>query len=293
MSQISASLVKELRERTGLGMMECKKALTETDGDLTRAEDLLRIKSGSKASKVAGRIAAEGAIAVHISDDGRAGAIVEVNCETDFVGKDTNFLKFASDIATVVMAKSVTDPLQLAELKLPSGETVEEARQALIMKLGENMSVRRAQKVNAEGSLASYLHGGRIGVLVDVVGGTAELGKDLAMHIAAAKPVAVSADDVDSTLIEREREIAKARALESGKPENIIDKIVDGSVKKYLSEVTLYGQVFVKDDKKTVDKLLAETNSSVNSFHTFVVGEGIEKRVDDFAAEVAAQAGKK
>ena len=293
MSQISASLVKELRERTGLGMMECKKALTETDGDLTKAEDLLRIKSGSKASKVAGRIAAEGAIAVHISDDGKAGAIVEVNCETDFVGKDANFLKFASDIATVVMAQSVTEPSQLADQKLPSGDTVEEARQALIMKLGENMSVRRAQKVTAEGSLSSYLHGGRIGVLVDVVDGTAELGKDLATHIAAAKPVAVSADDVDSTLIEREREIAKARALESGKPENIIDKIVDGSVKKYLSEVTLYGQVFVKDDKKTVEKLLAETNSSVKSFHTFVVGEGIEKRVDDFAAEVAAQAGKK
>jgi elongation factor Ts len=293
MAQITASLVKELRERTGLGMMECKKALTETDGDLTKAEDLMRIKSGSKASKVSGRVAAEGTIVVSMSTDAKQGAIVEVNCETDFVGKDPSFLSFANNIADVVRSTGETDVSAISNQKLASGETVEEVRQALIMKLGENISVRRAKKFEAKGVLASYLHGGRIGVVIDIVDGTAELGKDLAMHIAAVKPVAVSAAEVDKASLEREREIAKARAIESGKPENIIEKIVDGSVKKYLSEVTLYGQVFVKDDKKTVEKLLAETKSSVDSFALYVVGEGIEKKVDDFAAEVAAQMANK
>lgn len=293
MTQITASLVKELRERTGLGMMECKKALTETEGDLTKAEDLMRIKSGSKASKVSGRVAAEGAIVVSISADAKQGAIVEVNCETDFVGKDTSFLSFANSIADIVRSTGETDVSAISNQKLATGETVDEVRQALIMKLGENISVRRAKQFAAKGLLASYLHGGRIGVIVDVIDGTAELGKDLAMHIAAVKPVAVSAVDVDEATLDREREIAKARAIESGKPENIIEKIVDGSVKKYLSEVTLYGQVFVKDDKKTVEKLLSETKSSVDSFSLYVVGEGIEKKVDDFAAEVAAQMANK
>lgn len=293
MTQITASLVKELRERTGLGMMECKKALSETDGDLVKAEDLMRIKSGSKASKVSGRVAAEGAIAVAISDDMRQGAIVEVNCETDFVGKDESFLKFANDIADIVNKTGESDIAVISEQKLPQGESVEEVRQALIMKLGENISVRRAKKFNAKGALSSYLHGGRIGVMVDLVNGSSELGKDMAMHIAAVKPVSVSSKDVDPALLEKEREIAKARAVESGKPDNIIEKIIDGSVKKYLSEVTLYGQVFVKDDKKTVEKLLDETESSVAAFALYVVGEGIEKKVDDFAAEVAAQMASK
>lgn len=293
MTQITASLVKELRERTGLGMMECKKALSETDGDLVKAEDLMRIKSGSKASKVSGRVAAEGAIAVAIGDDMRQGAIVEVNCETDFVGKDESFLKFANDIADIVIKTGESDIAVISEQKLPQGESVEEVRQALIMKLGENISVRRAKKFNAKGALSSYLHGGRIGVMVDLVNGSSELGKDMAMHIAAVKPVSVSSKDVDPALLEKEREIAKARAVESGKPDNIIEKIIEGSVKKYLSEVTLYGQVFVKDDKKTVEKLLDETESSVAAFALYVVGEGIEKKVDDFAAEVAAQMASK
>ena len=293
MTQITASLVKELRERTGLGMMECKKALTETEGDLVKAEDLMRIKSGAKANKMAGRIAAEGGIAISISADAKQCAIVEVNCETDFVGKDESFLNFINSVAEVVNLTSETDIAAISNQKLPQGETVEEVRQSLIMKLGENISLRRAIKFDAKGSLASYLHGNRIGALVDVVNGSPELGKDLAMHIAAAKPVALSSKDVDANVLDREREIAKTRAIESGKPENIVEKIVEGSVQKYLSEVTLYGQIFVKDDKKSIEKLLNETQSSVDSFALFVVGEGIEKKVDDFAAEVAAQMANK
>jgi elongation factor Ts len=289
MAEITASLVKELRERTGLGMMECKKALTETDGDLQKAEDLLRIKSGSKASKVAGRIAAEGTVATWISKDGKNGALVEVNCETDFVGKDANFLGFASSVAELAGAKGVTDVVALMGEKLASGNTLEQARQELVMKLGENISVRRAAVSANSGEVSTYIHGNKIGVLVSLSGGSAELGKDLAMHIAACKPVALSADHVDPSLIERERDIAKARALESGKPEAIVEKIVEGTVQKFLAEVTLYGQSFVKDDKKTVSKLLEENGATVNDFTMFVVGEGLEKRQDDFAAEVAAQ----
>jgi len=289
MAEITASLVKELRERTGLGMMECKKALTETDGDLQKAEDLLRIKSGSKASKVAGRIAAEGTVSTWISKDGKTGALVEVNCETDFVGKDANFLGFASSVAEVAGATGVTDVDVLMGEKLASGNTLEQARQELVMKLGENISVRRAAVSANSGEVSTYLHGNKIGVLVSLSGGSAELGKDLAMHIAACKPVALSAAHVDPSLIERERDIAKARAFESGKPEAIVEKIVEGTVQKFLAEVTLYGQSFVKDDKKTVGKLLEENGATVNDFIMFVVGEGIEKRQDDFAAEVAAQ----
>ena len=290
MAAVTASMVKELRERTGLGMMECKKALTEVDGDMKKAEDLLRIKSGAKASKVAGRVAAEGAIGAYVSPDGKVGALVEVNCETDFVAKDANFGDFVNAVAELAATSGVTDVEKLADLTLPSGETVEEKRQGLVMKLGENMSVRRAAVNRAEGKLAHYLHGTRIGVLVDVVGGEEALGKDLAMHIAASRPVAVSRNDVPAEMIEREREIAKARALESGKPENIVEKIVEGSVQKFLSEITLYGQPFVKDDKQTVEKLLAAQKAQVTAFSLFVVGEGIEKKTTDFAAEVAAQA---
>ena len=289
MADITASMVKELRERTGLGMMECKKALVETDGDMTKAEDLLRVKSGAKANKVAGRVAAEGAIGIHVSPDASIGAIVEVNCETDFVAKDGNFGEFVNSVAELVASAGETDIEKLSALKLPSGETVEEKRQALIGKLGENISVRRAAVHRAQGRLAHYLHGVRIGVIVDVEGGDETLGKDLAMHIAASKPIAISSDQVAPENIARERDIAKARAIEEGKPDNIVEKIVEGSVRKYLSEVTLYGQPFVKDDKTTVEKLLASKKAKVAGFSLFVVGEGIEKKSTDFAAEVAAQ----
>jgi len=289
MAEITASMVKELRQRTGMGMMECKKALIEVDGDMKKAEDLLRIKSGAKATKAAGRVAAEGAIGIYVNQDSKVGAIVEVNCETDFVAKDSNFGDFVNAIAQLIAKSGVTSVDELAQQKLPSGESVEEKRQALVAKLGENISVRRVALHRAEGQLGQYLHGIRIGVIVDVDGGDDALGKDLAMHIAASKPVAISRDQVPPELIEREREIAKARALESGKPENIVEKIVDGSVHKYLSEITLYGQPFVKDDKVTIEKLLASKKARVAGFSLFVVGEGIEKKTTDFAAEVAAQ----
>ncbi|MGD8788290.1 MAG: translation elongation factor Ts [Burkholderiales bacterium] len=288
MAEITASMVKELRERTGLGMMECKKALVESDGDMKKAEDLLRVKSGAKANKVAGRVAAEGAIGIHVTPDAKKGAIVEVNCETDFVAKDSNFGEFVNSLAELVATSGETDVEKLTSLKLPSGETVEEKRQALIGKLGENITVRRAALHSTSGQLAQYLHGVRIGVIVDVEGGDETLGKDLAMHIAASKPLAISKEQVPAETIEREREIAKARALEEGKPENIVEKIVEGSVRKYLSEITLHGQPFVKDDKMSVEKLLASKKARVNGFSLYVVGEGIEKKSTDFAAEVAA-----
>ena len=290
MAEITAALVKELRELTGLGMMECKKALEEAGGDMKKAEDLLRIKSGAKAGKMAGRVAAEGAIGVYVSADGKLGALVEVNCETDFVAKDVNFAGFVKSVAELAAIKGVADVDVLAKAELSPGQTVEGARQALVMKLGENMSVRRIAVHKAKGKLAHYLHGARIGVMLDLEGGDDVLGKDLSMHIAASKPICVSKDQVSADLISREREIARARALESGKPANLIDKIVEGSVQKYLAEVTLLGQAFVKDDKVTVEKLLASKGASVNAFTLFIVGEGIEKKSSDFAAEVAAQA---
>ena len=290
MADITAGMVKELRERTGLGMMECKKALEEAGGDIKKAEDLLRIKSGAKAGKMAGRVAAEGAIGVYVSADGKLGALVEVNCETDFVAKDANFAGFVKSVAGLAAAKGITAVDALARTELSPGQTVEAARQALVMKLGENMSVRRIAVHRAKGRLAHYLHGTRIGVMLDLEGGDDVLGKNLSMHIAASKPISVSRDQVSAELISREREIATARALESGKPANIVDKIVEGSVQKYLAEVTLLGQPFVKDDKVTVEKLLAARGARVNAFTLFIVGEGIEKKSSDFAAEVAAQA---
>jgi elongation factor Ts len=292
MAEITAGMVKELRERTGLGMMECKKALEEAGGDMKKAEDLLRIKSGAKASKVAGRVAAEGAIGAFVSADRRLGSLVEVNCETDFVAKDANFTGLVRSIAEIAATQGITDVAALGQARLASGETVEAARQALVMKLGENMSVRRVAVHKAKGLLAHYLHGSRIGVMLDIEGGDEALGKDLAMHIAASKPISVSKDQVAPELISRERDIARARALESGKPANLIDKIAEGSVQKYLSEVTLLGQPFVKDDKTSVEKLLASKGAKVHAFTLFVVGEGIEKKTTDFAAEVAAQVGQ-
>lgn len=290
MAEITAGMVKELRERTGLGMMECKRALEEAGGDMKKAEDLLRIKSGAKAGKMAGRVAAEGAIGIYVSADRKLGALVEVNCETDFVAKDENFATLVKSVAELAAIKGIADVEALAQAQLPSGQSVEAARQALVMKLGENMSVRRVAVHLAKGRLAHYLHGTRIGVMLDIEGGDDALGKDLAMHIAASKPISVSRDQVSADLISREREIAKARALESGKPANIVDKIVEGSVQKYLAEVTLLGQPFVKDDKVSVEKLLVSKEAKVHAFTLFIVGEGIEKKATDFAAEVAAQA---
>jgi elongation factor Ts len=288
MAEITASMVKELREQTGLGMMECKKALTESDGDLKKAEDLLRIKSGAKATKAAGRIAAEGVIGSFIGADGKLGALLEVNCETDFVAKSDDFLAFAKEAAKLVAEQNPADVAALSNLKLASGQTVEEARKALVMKLGENMTLRRMARFETAGKLSVYLHGTKIGVMVDMQGGDEQLGKDLAMHIAASKPICVSKEQVSSELLAKEREIYTAQAAESGKPANIVEKMVDGRVLKYLAEITLLGQPFVKNPDETVEKLLASKNARVNTFQMFIVGEGIEKKVVDFAAEVAA-----
>lgn len=289
MADITAQMVKELREMTGLGMMECKKALTETGGDMKAAEDQLRIKSGAKASKAAGRIAAEGMVGAFIAPDGKSGALVEVNCETDFVGRNEDFINFTRDLAQLVAAKNLTDTEALAAATLANGKNVDEFRKALVMKLGENISVRRFVRYVTQGHLASYLHGAKMGVMVDYTGGDETLGKDLAMHIAASKPICVSGEQISPDLLARERAIYSAQAAESGKPADIVAKMVDGRVAKYLAEVTLLGQPFVKDPDQTVGKLLASKSAQVNSFTLFVVGEGIEKKSGDFAAEVMAQ----
>jgi elongation factor Ts len=289
MAEITAQMVKELRDLTGLGMMECKKALSETGGDMKAAEDLLRIKSGAKASKAAGRIAAEGMVAAHIAGDGKSGALVEVNCETDFVARNEDFINFARNLAELLTTESLGDTEALAGATLPGGENVEEFRKALVMKLGENISVRRFVRHQTEGNLGSYLHGAKMGVMVDYSGGDAALGKDLAMHIAASKPVCVSGEQVPSELLARERLIYTAQAEESGKPADIVARMVEGRIAKYLAEVTLLGQPFVKNPDLTVEKLLASKSAKVNGFTLFVVGEGIERKSGDFAAEVMAQ----
>lgn len=289
MAEITAGVVKELRERTGLGMMECKKALIETDGDLKAAEDLLRIRSGAKASKTAGRIAAEGVISGFISTEGKQGSLVELNCETDFVAKNEDFIEFAGQLAQMVAKQRIIDVASLAALTLANGDNVEARRQALVMKLGENISIRRIVSYETQDQLAMYLHGSRIGVMLDFAGGDEVLGKDIAMHIAASKPVCVSGDQVPAELLARERQIFEAQAAESGKPANIVEKMVDGRIAKYLAEVTLLGQPFVKNPDQTVEALLATKSAKVTRFTTFVVGEGIEKKSEDFAAEVMAQ----
>ena len=289
MAEITAAMVKELREATGLGMMECKKALTEADGDLKKAEELMRIKSGAKASKVAGRIAADGAVGVHIAADGKSGAMVEVNCETDFVGKDANFRAFVDAVAMAAAQNDVADVDGLAKSACPGAESISAAREGLVMKLGENISIRRSIRYQTQGRLATYLHGSKIGVMIDYTGGDESLGKDLAMHIAASKPICVSKEQVSSELLARERLIYTAQAAESGKPADIVAKMVEGRVSKYLAEVTLLGQPFVKDPDQTVEKLLSAKSSKVNGFTMFVVGEGMEKKSCDFAAEVMAQ----
>jgi elongation factor Ts len=270
MAEISAALVKELRELTGLGFMECKKALTETDGDLKKAEELLRIKGSAKANKAASRIAAEGVIGAYVSADGKLGALVELNCETDFVAKNEEFVAFARSLAETVATQNPKDVAALASGK------IEERRQALIQKIGENMTIRRFKRLQAKGKLALYLHGVKIGVLVDYEG-PEELGKDLAMHVAFAKPQHMTKGEVPADVVARERDIQLARAKESGKPAEIAAKMVEGSVNKFLGEITLMGQPFVKDDKQTVEKMLASKKGKVNGYAFLVVGEGIEK----------------
>jgi len=292
MAEITASMVKELRERTDAPMMECKRALTESAGDLGKAEELLRVKLGSKASKAASRITAEGVVAIHRESDDKRGAIVEINCETDFVGKNAEFLKLAGDCAALVATHDPADVAALSALPMGDG-SVESTRTALVGKIGENMSIRRFVRLEARGKLASYVHGGaKIGVVVDYIGGDDQLGKDLAMHIAAAKPRALDSSGIAADLIDSERRIAIEKAREAGKPDAMIEKIAEGSVQKFLNEVTLLGQVFVKaeDGKQTIAQLLKAKGASVAGFTLFVVGEGLAKRSNDFAAEVAAQA---
>jgi len=290
MAEISAGMVKELREITGLGMMDCKKALVETNGDFKAAEELLRIKSGAKASKASSRVAAEGVVSSFVTPDGKIGAVVEVNCETDFVAKNDDFVAFANSVAQTVAKNDPADLDALANMTISGGSsTVEEARKALVMKLGENMTVRRFSRFATSGKLATYLHGSKIGVLLDFTGEDT-LGKDLAMHIAASKPKSVDATGVSAEEIATERRIAVEKAKEAGKPEAMWEKIAEGSVQKFLKDVTLLGQVFVKaaDGKQTVEQLLKSQKASVKTFQMFIVGEGIEKVVVDYAAEVAA-----
>ena len=275
MTEISAGLVKELRELTGLGMMECKKALAESGGDLRKAEELLRIKSGAKASKAASRIAAEGVIGAWLSADAKVGALVELNCETDFVAKNDAFIAFAKSLAEIVATRGPKDVEELGSLDL-LGTKVEAKRQALVQKIGENMTIRRFRRMQAKGQLALYLHGVKIGVLVDYEGPD-EVGKDVAMHVAFAKPQHMTKNEVPADVVSREREIQLARAKESGKPADIAAKMVEGSLNKFLGEITLMGQPFVKDDKQTVEKMLAAKKGKVNAYAFLVVGEGIEK----------------
>ena len=292
MAAITAAMVKELREKTDAPMMECKKALSEADGDMAKAEEILRVKLGNKASKAATRIAAEGVVAIYISDDKKTAALMEVDSETDFVAKNDEFIALANNCAKLVAENNPADIVALSALSI-NGESVENVRTALIGKIGENMTLRRFNRLEAKGELYSYIHGGsKIGVIVDLVGGDERLGRDIAMHIAASKPKALDASGVDKELLETERRVAIEKAREAGKPENMLDKIAEGTVNKFLKEVTLLGQVFVKaeDGKQTIEQLLKAKNASVANFALFVVGEGLEKRHDDFAAEVAAQA---
>lgn len=290
MAEITAGMVKELREATGLGMMDCKKALTETNGDFKAAEELLRIKSGAKASKAATRVTAEGVVSAYITPDGKAGAVAEINCETDFVAKNDDFVAFAKKIAEIVAKNNPADIDALLALPNDSG-TVEETRKALVMKLGENVTVRRIERYSTTtGKLSSYLHGSKIGVLLHYSGGDDALGRDLSMHIAASKPKSIDASGVNTEDIATERRIAIEKAREAGKPEAMLEKIAEGSVQKFLKDVTLLGQVFVKaeDGKQTVEQLLKTKGAAVSAFQMFIVGEGIEKKVEDYAAEVAA-----
>jgi elongation factor Ts len=290
MAEITAGMVKELREKTDAPMMECKKALTEAAGDMDKAEEILRVKLGNKASKAASRVAAEGVCAIYISGDQKLGAIIEVNCETDFVAKNDDFLAMSSTLAKMVAESNPADVDALSAMPF-NGTTVDEARKALIGKIGENMSIRRFKRVTATGALVSYIHGGaKVATLVDISGGDVVLAKDVAMHIAATKPKALDSKGVPAEDIAKERSVAEAKAAESGKPAEIVAKMVDGSIAKFLKEVSLLSQPFVKDDKQTIEQLVKSKGAAINGFTLYVVGEGIEKKVTDFAAEVAEQA---
>ena len=285
MTTITAGMVAELRGKTDAPMMECKKALTEAGGDMVKAEELLRVKLGSKAGKAASRIAAEGVVAVYVN--GTTGAMIEVNSETDFVAKNDDFLALANGSAKLVAEQNPADVEALGALDM-NGKTVEQTRTDLVGKIGENMSIRRFKRFAGDNQLAYYLHGSKIGVVVEYTGDETAA-KDVAMHVAAMKPVALSAADVPANLIETERSVAKAKAIEQGKPAEIAEKMVEGSVQKYLKEVSLLNQSFVKNDKQTVEQMLKEKNTTVAGFTMFIVDKSIEKKVDDFAAEVAAQ----
>jgi elongation factor Ts len=285
---ITASLVKELRERTGSGMMECKKALVETDGDIEAAAELMRKSGAAKADKKAGRVAADGAIKLHVSDDAKSAVILEINSETDFVAKDDNFQVFAQQVLAVVAEQKPESVEQLAGMMLASGQTVEESRQALIAKVGENIQLRRFQRIESDAAIASYSHGARIGVLVESTA-DAGLARDIAMHIAAVNPQFVDQQSIPSDFVEKEKSILIAQAESSGKPAEIIEKMIQGRLNKFLAEVTLLGQPFVKDPEQKVSKLLADAGAEVKAFVRYEVGEGIEKKVEDFAAEVASQ----
>ena len=287
---ITAALVKELRERTQAGMMECKKALVETNGDIEAAVEYMRKTGLAKADKKSGRTAAEGAVVCKATDDGKAAILVEVNCETDFVTKGDDFQNFANEVAELAIKNLPDDIDGLLSLKMASGDTVADATKALIAKIGENINVRRYTKAVTDGGIiGSYIHGSRIGVLTSIKGGDEGLAKDIAMHIAASKPICVSSDEVPADVIEKEKEIYSAQAAESGKPADIIEKMVMGRINKFLKEITLVGQPFVKDPDQTVEKLLKAANATVEAFHRLEVGEGIEKKQENFADEVMSQ----
>ncbi len=288
---VTASQVKELRERTGAGMMECKKALVETDGDMDSAIEQLRKSGLAKADKKASRVAAEGVVAMAVSEDGATGMMVEVNCETDFVAKGDEFIDFANQIATTALAGNPADVAALNEMALAGGElTVEARRQELIAKLGENMTVRRFTVVDSQGGvIGAYSHGGRIGVMTALQGGDATLAKDVSMHVAASNPIALSEADIPVEALEKEKEIFSAQAAESGKPPEIIEKMIVGRMKKFVNEITLLGQPFVKDPDQSVEKLMKSNNATILQYARLEVGEGIEKKEENFADEVMAQ----
>ena len=289
MAEITASMVKDLRDRTDAPMMDCKKALTEADGDSARAEEILRVRFGNKASKAAGRLAAEGIVIAFVAKDGKIGTLLEVNSETDFCAKNEDFLKYAHDLVSAINEKNPANIDALTNLTMSSGNA-EEVRAQLVGKIGENITPRRFIRYQTTGQIVSYVHSGRIGVLLDLQGGDDGLGKDLAMHIAANKPKALNASGIDAQLIEVEKRVAIEKAKEAGKPEAMLEKIAEGTIQKFLKEVTLLNQPFVKDDKVTIEQLLKANNATINAFSIYSVGEGIEKAVVDYAAEVAAAA---
>ncbi len=287
MAEITASMVMALRGQTDAPMMDCKKALTEAEGDMSKAEEILRVRFGNKATKAAGRIAAEGVVSSYISQDNKFGSLLEVNSETDFCAKNEEFLHFTNKAAQVIVEKKLKDLAGLNAAEI-DGVSVEDLRTQLIGKIGENITPRRFVNLSAKGSLYSYIHGSKLGVILDLESGNEDLGKDIAMHIAATKPQAIDKSGIDPELIETERRVATEKAKEAGKPEEMLSKIADGSVNKFLKEITLLNQSFVKDEKVTIETLLKNNNSTIHSFYIYVVGDGIDKKEEDFAAEVAA-----